>query len=96
MITLKMARDEKWAMNNKKWENMPDVMLSYRASFFSRAYCPDLTGGFHSSDALSDSQDDFKAEVPTMSTKATSLEEAEVIDIPSEISLEALKEEILA
>ena len=36
LITLKMAKDEKWTANNKKWENMPDVMLSYRAaSFFS-------------------------------------------------------------
>ena len=61
LITLKMAKDERWSVNNKKWENMPDVMLSYRAaSFFSRAYCPDLTGGFHSSDELSDA--DIKAE----------------------------------
>ena len=65
LITLRMAKDEKWFSNNKKWDNMPDVMLSYRAaSFFSRAYCPDLTGGFHSSDELSDSQDDFKTEFP--------------------------------
>ena len=97
LITLKMAREEKWASNNKKWENMPDVMLSYRAaSFFSRAYCPDLTGGFHSSDELSDSQDDFKADVPTMSTEATTIEEAKVIDSSSQTSLDALKEEILA
>ena len=97
LITLKMAKDEKWAANNKKWENMPDVMLSYRAaSFFSRAYCPDLTGGFHSSDELSDSQNDFKAEVPNVSTEAINIEEPEVIGSSSETSLEALKEELLA
>ena len=99
LITLKMARDEKWASNNKKWENMPDVMLSYRAaSFFSRAYCPDLTGGFHSSDELSDSQDDFKTEVHSMLDEITptQTEEAEVMETPSENSLEALKEELLA
>ena len=44
LITLKMAKNEKWTTTNKKWENMPDVMLIYQAaSFFSR-YCPDLTG----------------------------------------------------
>ena len=97
LITLKMAREEKWASNNKKWENMPDVMLSYRAaSFFSRAYCPDLTGGFHSSDELSDSQDDFKADVPIESTEAIKMEETEFVEGSSETSLEALKEEILA
>jgi hypothetical protein len=97
LITLKMAREEKWASNNKKWENMPDVMLSYRAaSFFSRAYCPDLTGGFHSSDELSDSQDDFKADVPIVSKEAIKMEETEFVEGSSETSLEALKEEILA
>ena len=94
LITLKMARDEKWASNNKKWENMPDVMLSYRAaSFFSRAYCPDLTGGFHSSDELSDSQDDFKAE-DTLST-AEPIKTKEPLEASTEVSLEVLKEEIL-
>ena len=100
LITLKMARDEKWTANNKKWENMPDVMLSYRAaSFFSRAYCPDLTGGFHSSDELSDSQqDDLKADLPTVSTPVitSQAKEVDVIENSSATSLEALKEEILA
>ena len=99
LITLKMAKDEKWTANNKKWENMPDVMLSYRAaSFFSRAYCPDLTGGFHSSDELSDSQDYFKAEEPSTLDENTPIqvEETEVMEISSENSLEALKEELLA
>ena len=90
LITLRMAKDEKWFSNNKKWDNMPDVMLSYRAaSFFSRAYCPDLTGGFHSSDELSDFQDDFKTEFPT-----GSVEEPEITENSND--LEALKEEILA
>jgi len=90
LITLRMAKDEKWFSNNKKWDNMPDVMLSYlAASFFSRAYCPDLTGGFHSSDELSDSQDDFKTEFPT-----GSVEEPEITENSND--LEALKEEILA
>lgn len=55
LITIKMAEEEGWVAKNKKWRTMSDVMLTYRsASFFSRAYCPDLTGGFHSEDELSD------------------------------------------
>ena len=52
LVTLKMAKDEGWVKNNAaKWRNMPEVMLRYRAaSFFSRAYCPDLIGGMYSAD----------------------------------------------
>ena len=97
---MKMAKDEKWASNNKKWENMPDVMLSYRAaSFFSRAYCPDLTGGFHSSDELSDSQDNYRNEVSSASSVETmQVQEEHTVETEehSGTSLEALQEEILA
>ena len=86
-------------MANRMHRNPMEVMqamLSYRAaSFFSRAYCPDLTGGFHSSDELSDSQDDFKTEVSSMLDKITPTQ-PEVMEISSENSLEALKEELLA
>lgn len=97
LITLKMAKDERWSANNKKWESMPDVMLSYRAaSFFSRAYCPDLTGGFHSSDELSDSQDDFKVDAPVPSAETPETEEIDTAEETEKTSLEELKEEILA
>ena len=49
----------------------------------------DLPEGFHSSDELSDSQDDFKTEFPT-----GSVEEPEITENSND--LEALKEEILA
>ena len=99
LITLKMARDEKWASNNKKWENMPDVMLSYRAaSFFSRAYCPDLTGGFHSSDELSDSQDEFKSENSPTNVETIQVHEENITSAEddSETSIKALQDELLA
>ena len=76
-----MAKDEKWTVNNKKWENMPDVMLSYRAaSFFSRAYCPDLTGGFHSSDELSDA--DIKTEISANIPSSTETIQAQILPEP--------------
>ena len=97
-----MAKDEKWASNNKKWENMPDVMLSYRAaSFFSRAYCPDLTGGFHSSDELSDSyisiSDNTQGQKPNDTAKENEQSsEINKTNIEDEISTSSLLEEILA
>lgn len=44
-VTLAMARSEGW-LNNSKWRNMPDLMLSYRAaSFFARVHCPEILMG---------------------------------------------------
>lgn len=50
IVSIQMAKEEGWyGKAGSKWKTMPEVMLRYRAaSFFSRAYCPDLTGGFHS------------------------------------------------
>lgn len=44
-VTMAMAREEGW-ISNKKWKNMPEQMLKYRAaSFFARAYCPEILMG---------------------------------------------------
>lgn len=55
-ISIHMAKSEGWYdRNGSKWKTMPEVMLCYRAaSFFSRIYCPDLTGGFHSQEEAMD------------------------------------------
>jgi len=46
-ITLAMATSEGWtSKNGSKWKTMPEQMLRYRAAtFFARAYCPELTMG---------------------------------------------------
>ena len=56
IISIQMAKEEGWyGKNGSKWKTMPEVMLRYRAAaFFSRAYCPDLTGGFHSVEEVKD------------------------------------------
>ena len=47
-ITLQMATSEGWTKSGK-WKNIPKLMLQYRAaSFFGRAYCPDLLMGLYS------------------------------------------------
>lgn len=44
-VTIKMAKAEGWT-SNKKWINMPELMLAYRAAaFFARVYCPEILMG---------------------------------------------------
>ncbi|MDE6501039.1 MAG: recombinase RecT [Ruminococcus sp.] len=44
-VTMAMAKAEGWT-KNPKWQNMPDLMLAYRASaFFARVYCPSVLMG---------------------------------------------------
>lgn len=44
-VTIEMAKAEGWTAN-KKWINMPEQMLVYRASaFFARVYCPEVLMG---------------------------------------------------
>lgn len=44
-VTIKMAKAEGWTLN-KKWINMPELMLAYRAAaFFARVYCPEILMG---------------------------------------------------
>lgn len=45
LVTLAMAKAEGWT-KNQKWQNMPDLMLAYRAAaFFARVYCPAVLMG---------------------------------------------------
>jgi len=44
-VTIAMAKAEGWT-SNRKWINMPDLMLAYRAAaFFARVYCPSILMG---------------------------------------------------
>ena len=44
-VTIKMAKAEGWT-SNKKWINMPELMLAYRAAaFFARVYCSEILMG---------------------------------------------------
>ena len=75
-VSIKMAKEEGWySKAGSKWKTMPEVMLRYRAaSFFSRVYCPDLTGGFHS---VEEAQETDKSEV--FSGSMSSELEAEIL-----------------
>ena len=55
-ITIALAKSEGWhGKNGSKWKTMPEQMLRYRAAtFFARAYCPELTMGMQTSDEVID------------------------------------------
>lgn len=59
-VDMKMAKAEKWT-SNSKWNTMPELMLSYRATaFFARVYCPSALNGVYTSEEIEDTQNDVK------------------------------------
>ena len=70
-VSIDMAKAEGWyGKQGSKWKTMPEVMLRYRAaSFFSRTYCPDLTGGFHSQEEAMDIAESERADMGLLSGK---------------------------
>ncbi len=53
-VNMKMARSEGWT-SNTKWLNMPELMLSYRAtSFFARVYVPEALNGVQTTEEIED------------------------------------------
>lgn len=55
-ITWLMAIKEGWVgRKGSKWQTMPGQMMRYRsAAFWTRAYCPEISLGFHTTDELED------------------------------------------
>jgi hypothetical protein len=55
-VTIKTSKDEGWySKNGSKWKTMPQQMLMYRAaSWFVRAYAPELSMGLQTQDELAD------------------------------------------
>ena len=58
-ITMAMAKAEGWfSKSGSKWQTMPEQMLRYRAaSFFVRAYAPELSLGLATREEVEDSID---------------------------------------
>lgn len=53
-VNMKMAKAENWT-SNTKWTNMPELMLSYRAtSFFARVYVPEALNGVQTTEEIED------------------------------------------
>lgn len=67
-ITMRMAADEGWLNKaGSKWKTMPKQMMMYRsASFFARAYCPEVLLGVQTIEEVQDTfgyEDSEKAKV---------------------------------
>lgn len=58
-ITIALAKQEGWySKSGSKWQTMPQQMLMYRAaSWFIRAYAPELAMGMHTEDEIYDTID---------------------------------------
>jgi hypothetical protein len=78
LVTIDIAKREGWyAKNGSKWQTMPEQMLRYRAaSWFVRAYAPELAMGLHTADEVQDGILDIEAE------PATNLEELRSQHLP--------------
>lgn len=72
IVTIDLAKKEGWyTKNGSKWKTMPQQMLMYRAaSWFIRAYAPELAMGMHTAEELVDvvdmvpvGPDDYAAKV---------------------------------
>lgn len=55
-VSMKMAKDEGWLTKpGSKWLTMPDLMMQYRAaSFWARAFAPEISMGFPTQDEVED------------------------------------------
>lgn len=86
-VSIGMAKSEGWYdKNGSKWKTMPEVMLRYRAaSFFSRTYCPDLTGGFHSQEEAMDTAEPDRPDTGVLSGKDLQAQIVEEIEPAMEV-----------
>lgn len=85
-VTIAIAKKEKWyEKNGSKWQTMPQQMLMYRAaSWFIRAYAPELAMGMHTEYEVIDSYD---APEDKVQQEIDSNANSEIIDIqPDEVT----------
>lgn len=66
VVTIAMAKADGWfSKDGSKWRSIPQQMLIYRAAtFFGRAYCPEVTLGLHTQDELDDMTIDVRPVQP--------------------------------
>jgi hypothetical protein len=97
-ITVGMAKAEGWyGKNGSKWKTMPQQMLMYRsASFWARAYAPELTMGLQTRDEVEDSVDITPSSARTLGVHeqiaAPPRPMPDAAAVPAEQSAEAPKE----
>lgn len=87
-IDVRMAIQERWyTKSGSKWQTMPKQMLIYRAAaFFQRAYCPEISMGFSTTDEIQDATivDDYNAPAPQQHKSLSDIAEMAVMQQPVE------------
>lgn len=90
LITIGLAKKEGWyGKNGSKWQTMPELMLRYRAaSWFVRAYAPEIAMGLQTAEEVKDTFDLEPSENGTYSVTTDSIKpldhqpaQGEVIDM---------------
>lgn len=68
VVDMQMAHDEGWLQKaGSKWKTMPEQMLRYRAAtFFIRAYVPEIAMGFYTTEELTDFVPESKSVMKTI------------------------------
>ncbi len=96
-IDVRMAIRERWyTKSGSKWQTMPKQMLIYRAAaFFQRAYCPEISMGFSTTDEIQDATiiEDYKADQQPIHKSLTDIAEMAAV-IPEPTAEEKAPEEI--
>lgn len=83
LITIGLAKKEGWfGKNGSKWQTMPELMLRYRAaSWFVRAYAPEIAMGLKTADEVQDTFDLEPAEDGTYRVSVQEMkEEAKAVE----------------
>ena len=92
-ITIRMAKEEGWyTKNGSKWKTMPGQMLRYRAAtFFARAYAPEITLGMHTEDEVIDVTPIVTEARPSRFDKPAELTAPVTPEVPEQTDLEKLQ-----
>lgn len=88
-VTIEIAKKEGWySKNGSKWQTMPGQMLMYRAaSWFIRAYAPEIAMGMHTAEEIEDtiyltetSEGVFEYQVEQEVNQNANTEELDIVD----------------
>lgn len=88
LVTIGLAKKEGWyEKTGSKWKTMPQQMLMYRAaSWFIRAYAPELAMGMHTDDEIRDIIDVAPGDYEIQATEKEIVQNAnkgDIIDVQS-------------
>lgn len=90
-ITRKMVKAEGWSKNSK-WQTMEEQMFRYRsASFWARAFAPEISMGFHTREELEDTRGPHQDRARSIAAALDAPDEPVVLQgEPDEVEIEVM------